>query len=145
MADVPQYPIELLEPYGRAVQAYQEAKADYDEAAKTIAPAKEAMDVARQSVQDVVDKGMLDVFKVLKGTRGGGGPRAPRDPSKKAAVLDAISNGPRLLKDIVKETGLERTYITSTLNAAIKKGSVTSVGERAERTFEFTGEVAEEA
>ena len=134
-----------LAAYGDAAEVYLNAQAEYDEAAKSLDPLKEVVDKAREAVKQFADELGSDPLKVLKGSgTGRGGPRGPRDPDKRARVLEAVNGA--TVADIVEHVNatygegyVDKQYVNGVIASQRNKApeSISADGERGSKMYTY--------
>lgn len=124
--------------YGELADAAEQASNAYATARETIAPAKDANDAAQKELAEFVNgpMGGWDPAKLVKKSRGGGGGK--RDPERRQKLVDALTAGGSdgsTVKELVESSGLERSYIASTVASMAKSGKATADGPRGEKRY----------
>lgn len=137
-----------LAAYGAAVRDFRAADAAHAEAMASVQPSADAREAAYEAVKAAVESMEgADPFSVLKQAKAAGtkrGPRGPRDPSRRNAIIEALGSGPKSLGEVVDATGLDRNYVSNALTNLAKSGKVSATGERGSRSYEYVEqEVAE--
>ena len=139
-----------LAAYGDAAEAFQNAEAAYNEAAKSLDPLKEAMETTRAAVKEAAEVLGSDPFKIVKGSGAGkGGPRGPRDPEKKSRVLEAV-NGATVaqivdhLNATYGDDYVDKGYVNGVIANQRQKSpdSIVADGERGSKQYTYVAPAA---